>query len=475
MSTRSLGPLQAAARPRPWISVLALVVLVLQAACATGRTLGGPVIGMQSPSLMPLPSSETRARWKEEPTAREAERVVVALPVDFRPVEVTEEQFTSALAELVLTMPLRVARAPAPLSSRHALVLATGQLPSHEWQVELTQDYGGFCARRGTHGDCLELFDNGPHWEDKDKSRIAVALAVGPALEALDEELRGILSPDQLWKTVSISISAYIALLFIPEPTTKALAGAFGLLLWAYLGWELIELGRAYLQLRAEAAQAHTWLELREVGARFGKAIGPRSVRILLMVGTATLGSTATLMSKAPKLPGFAAAVSRAQAGGVRLEAALPVATEAHVAVVEGSFTVVLPANALAMAAGKRRASSSSDEESVPQHHIATVENKKATWNGGPWTPRFKELFDKGGLSMEDAANKVPLPGHKGPHPEAYHAEVYRRLDRVTKHCGTNKPQCREALVEELDKIQRELKDKDSGLRKLLDGIPLTE
>lgn len=28
---------------------------------------------------------------------------------------------------------------------------------------------------------------------------------------------------------------------------------------------------------------------------------------------------------------------------------------------------------------------------------------------------------------------KVRIPGHRGPHPEAYHAEVYDRLSRATE------------------------------------------
>ncbi len=52
-----------------------------------------------------------------------------------------------------------------------------------------------------------------------------------------------------------------------------------------------------------------------------------------------------------------------------------------------------------------------------------------------------KEFFDKAGMSMEDRANKVPIPGHKGPHPEEYHKEVFRRLGNAVKRCETTQ-QC---------------------------------
>ena len=96
-------------------------------------------------------------------------------------------------------------------------------------------------------------------------------------------------------------------------------------------------------------------------------------------------------------------------------------ADQVKVAVTEGTLSVILPANVLSMAA--RGIASSADPPKMKSevHHIATVENEKSTARGGPWTQRFKDIFDKAGLSMEDQANKVALEGHKGPHPQAYH------------------------------------------------------
>ena len=36
-------------------------------------------------------------------------------------------------------------------------------------------------------------------------------------------------------------------------------------------------------------------------------------------------------------------------------------------------------------------------------------------------------------MTLEDAANKVLIPGHFGPHAEAYHLEIYRRLRTATR------------------------------------------
>ncbi|QRN97450.1 AHH domain-containing protein [Archangium violaceum] len=100
-------------------------------------------------------------------------------------------------------------------------------------------------------------------------------------------------------------------------------------------------------------------------------------------------------------------------------------------------------------------------------HHIGTVRNNESSARGGPWTPRLKEFFDKAGMSMEDLANKVRVPGHKGPHPEEYHQEVFQRLGKAVKHCETTE-QCRVALTRALKRLATELQEAGSRLNKLV-------
>nr|WP_076606237.1 AHH domain-containing protein [Cystobacter fuscus] len=82
----------------------------------------------------------------------------------------------------------------------------------------------------------------------------------------------------------------------------------------------------------------------------------------------------------------------------------------------------------------------------APEHHIATDKNGKAEVRGGPWTPQFEPLFERAGMSLNDPANKLFVIGHKGPHPEQYHQEVYDRLtDAVScaqgqTNAGANSP-----------------------------------
>lgn len=103
-----------------------------------------------------------------------------------------------------------------------------------------------------------------------------------------------------------------------------------------------------------------------------------------------------------------------------------------------------------------------------PEHHIATNKNWLSEIRGGPWSPRFEKLFKKAGMTLEDAANKIRVPGHHGPHPEAYHQEVFRRLTEATK--GLDGPAYKKALIRELDKIATEAQTVGSRINKLVTG-----
>ena len=70
-------------------------------------------------------------------------------------------------------------------------------------------------------------------------------------------------------------------------------------------------------------------------------------------------------------------------------------------------------------------------------------------------------------MSLEDAANKVRLKGHEGPHPELYHRAVVRRLELSVSRCRTTET-CRASLMKELAKIANELLTPGSDLRRLI-------
>jgi hypothetical protein len=336
-------------RWRSYLRALSLVTLVLLSACATERGLSGHRYHSQVPQASLEDSGQDEG---SDGGGDEGETVFATLHTNFAPVRVDGSELTSALATLVLNIPLRVAHR-SPLYVGRNLTLAAAPVRGETWHTELARHYGGVCTRRGSPGDCLSVFDDGPYLQDDDMRSIALALAVGPALESLDAELRGMLDPTRVLATLSITIAGYMALLLAPEPVTKGVAAAFTLLMWAYLGWEFFDLLRAYAALHEEAPRARSFEELKEVGERFGRVIGPNSVRILVLVGTAAIGETAALVSKVPKLPGFGQASRTVElSSGVSLLETATGTERIIVSMNEGALHVVLPINAVAMIAG---------------------------------------------------------------------------------------------------------------------------
>jgi hypothetical protein len=333
------------------VGALALAALMLVTACATGAPMGAEY---RYPPGVPHDSHESGALESEAEDGSQGEAFFAKLPMDFAPVQVSNTEFSAAMTTLWLNMPLRLATVRQPLYVGRRLALASTALSGEAWKSDLARSYWQFCEQCGTPGDCLTLFEDGPRIQADDKRSLALALAVGPALEGVNAEVRAMLNPTQMLAMLSISITVYMALLLapVPEPITKGAALVFSAALWGYLGYEFFDLLRAYAHLYEDAPRASTFAELREIGERFGRVIGPNSVRILVIIGTAAIGETAALASKAPKLPGFAQASERVAARtGLGLLETATGAERLIVSVPEGTIRVVLAPHAVAMAA----------------------------------------------------------------------------------------------------------------------------
>ncbi|OJH35207.1 hypothetical protein [Cystobacter ferrugineus] len=346
-------------RRPPRAGALALAALMLISACTTGVPMGGGSTAFRYHPPVPRDSPESWAQksesvdWSLEDWGQ-GEAFFAKLPADFAPVQVSDAEFSAAMTTLWLDMPLRVAASRPPLYVGRRLALASASVSGEAWQSDLARSYGQFCERCGTPGDCLTLFEDGSRFQDKDKRSLALALAVGPALDGVNAELRAMLNPTQMLAMLSMSITVYMALLLapVPEPITKGAALVFSAALWGYLGYEFFDLLRAYARLYEDAPRASTFAELREIGERFGRVIGPNSVRILVIVGTAAIGETVALASKAPKLPGFAQASEKVAARtGLGLLETATGAERLIVSVPEGVIRVVLAPHAVAMVA----------------------------------------------------------------------------------------------------------------------------
>ncbi|HYO72087.1 MAG TPA: AHH domain-containing protein, partial [Archangium sp.] len=109
----------------------------------------------------------------------------------------------------------------------------------------------------------------------------------------------------------------------------------------------------------------------------------------------------------------------------------------------------------------------SESQEGYHWHHLATNKNEISAVYGGPWTPLFKRLFSRAGMSLDAAENLVYLKGHKGPHPEAYHEAVYDKLRAAISDCETV-ARCRLNLAKALRELADETCTPGSRLHRLL-------
>ncbi|KFA86779.1 hypothetical protein Q664_52225 [Archangium violaceum Cb vi76] len=395
------------------------------------------------------------------PPPAPTEHVTLTPSNDFAPVQVSDTRFREAFTQLVLEVPLRVTTRPAqPLAS--GLVLAS--CPSDgAGDASVEGGYLRLCERRGSPGDCFRLLGDGPHdttLSHHDRFLLALGLALTPAVEAATGVLRDFSA--QAMTALLTGLSLYLVALIAPEPISKSLALAMTLFLWGYLGMELWDLISATKDLWDAAEETRTFRELRGASERYARVLGPNTVRILILLAAWKAGAPGKEAMTGSGLPGFPQAVrNAANAGRFHLPTAASEATS--VSVREGRLVLTLPSGSGALLAVQRLG----EGEEGDIHHIATVENEKSTLRGGPWTPRLKRFFDKAGMSMEDPANKVRIPGHKGPHPKAYHERIYQRLVAAMEDC-TSTAQCREALTRELGKLAEQLKDASSELNRLV-------
>jgi hypothetical protein len=142
-------------------------------------------------------------------------------------------------------------------------------------------------------------------------------------------------------------------------------------------------------------------------------------------------------------------------------------ASTAHV-VADGTLVIAGAAlgTAGSSAAGSACTDGSQQKDGHQWHHLATDKNEKSATRGGPWTPLFQRIFAKAGMDLNDAANLVYLAGHKGPHPEAYHQEIYRTLLNAVARCRSL-PECRSNLVTALQRLAQDVCTPGTRLHRL--------
>jgi hypothetical protein len=384
------------------------------------------------------------------------ERLEYAPPSWDASVEVDEDDFEEALTRLALEVPLTIR----PSQAGGLLVRAAswGAQADATWQHALRRDYGRWCGAWEGGGDCLSLLEDGLKLGEMDRLTLALGFAMDPLRESVREAVQGTLDPQLFYAVVVTGMATWVALLAVPEPLVTKAAAVMAAVMVAYLGvGPFLAIVRASFDLKRATDRATTFAELEVAGQRFGRVLGTEGTQVAILALAALLGQGAAGMSARLQLmPSFASAAALGEAqAGFQLAAAGQVSA---VAVAQGTLVVSLPATAVAMAA---------KGDGTHDHHIATIRNEISTARGGPWTPRFRDLFRRAGMTLDEVENIVPIQGHKGPHPERYHRRIYQELTEALGECRSV-AQCQPLLRAKLRRLAKEIDTPGTELNQLV-------
>ncbi|KFE67760.1 AHH domain-containing protein [Hyalangium minutum] len=357
------------------------------------------------------------------------------------------------------------------LRDKRLVLEGSGELPEGaltKEDLELAERYRLWCQDvYGFYGDCLGGALVGGRYLDMHGRYIwALAMSKSPVLDEMKKALGEMVEVRALIHTALWTLGSMLLILAL-NPVAPALVAVVGLGLVLYVGLDTLQnLVSGWLELMDVAKVATRAEQLREAGERFGKILGREAARAFALLLMAAIGSTAQqFAAKVPTLPGSAQVAMQAEGmAGIPLPA---LGAVEELALSSEGVSVTVAATAMTMGASGR----GSTGPCIETHHIATICNDTSTARGGPWTPRFQEIFAKAGMSMDDPANKMPLQGHYGPHPQRYHEIVYEELRRATLTCRSIRD-CQAKLREALKELAKELATPGTELNQLVTQRP---
>ncbi|KFE60741.1 AHH domain-containing protein [Hyalangium minutum] len=410
---------------------------------------------------------------------------VVHVPhsADLQPVELEEEEFHQAVRRLArevrLTGTPRQTAERAfqmdPQSGYYQYLLREKKLvpdgPSEPWDgtltkedLELAERYRLWCKSvYHFYGDCLGgALVAGRYLDRQGRYVWALAMSKSPVLDEMKKALGEMVEFRALISAALWTLGSMLLIMAL-TPVAPGLVAVLGVGMLLYVGHDTLRnLVTGWGALTEAVEAATTFEEIREAGERFGKIIGQEAARAFAMLLVAAIGSTAKLFAaKVPTLPGSAQVAMRAEGqAGIPLPA---LGAVEEIALTAEGASVTVAATAMTMGAS----GSSGTGPCIETHHIATICNEKSTARGGAWTPRFREIFAKAGMTLDDPANKMPLPGHYGPHPQRYHEIILEELLDATKGCRSVLA-CREALTGRLRKLARQIATPGTELNQLV-------
>ena len=334
-----------------------------------------------------------------------------------------------------------------------------------EEDLATAERYRVWCQRvYGFYGDCLGgALVAGRYLDMRGRYIWALALSKSPVLDELKQALGEMVEFRALLEAALWTMGSMLLIMAL-NPVAPGLVAVLGVGLILYVGYDtLLKLVAGWFQLMEDVERASTFEQIREAGERFGKVIGRQAARAFAMLLVAAIGRTAQeFSSKVPTLPGSAQVAAQAEGGAGILLPSLGKVKE--IALGAEGVSVTVPASAVAMVA---RGRGGGKTPCVEVHHIATICNDESTARGGQWTPRFRRIFAKAGMSLDDPANKMPLPGHYGPHPQRYHEIVHDTLIKATRTCRSV-VDCRDRLRESLKDLSKEIATPGSELNQLV-------
>lgn len=372
---------------RPWTVTLLLAL----AACATDDGLRWEQEPARAVAEESCESVAGPARVVLEAEGRQV--VLPALP-GREPVHFSQSEFEHAMRLLVAQLP----GPPQPLFHR------PGKTPrlSAAWRASRSSQlaWSSSCSLHEAPSRCVTLREPELHLDEEARADMALMFAFESLWPGVQSVVEASVDPEQLKLAVYTSLSTYLGLLLLPEPTSKLIALGMTVTLVAYLGANtLFNIVGGYRQLQEAVRSARSLLELRSIGERYGRVLGEQVGRVLVLVATAALGWVAHGMMKGPGLPGFgrAAQLLKAEAGLDLLAVARQVQA---VVVARPAVTVTLTPTAAYMAQqgmsgsqGVHASAPASSEGPAPKRHrIARVEE----WREPRLTPDGRVLPYKG-------------------------------------------------------------------------------
>ncbi len=283
---------------------------------------------------------------------------LVYTPVESAPVELDEEAFKSAVAQLVLDLKLEVLREESSRDDRLSLLASASGLVDGARGRTVPPSYARLCQQQGNPDGCMSLLTGGFTPGPMERRLMALFFAFDTVWEGVEEAVRDLTNPAALRAMIVSMVGTALIMLVAPEPITKLIAIGLTASLIAYLGTGPVwNLGQAFLRLMEETEHARGISELEGSGRRFGRVLGDNGARVLVVVALTALGGRSAMAAQAPRLPGAAQAALRAGTeGGFTLSAALSGEVQSIALPSAAVMNVVLAPTAVAAVAMGREA-----------------------------------------------------------------------------------------------------------------------